>query len=277
MNKQKIFFITQEEPFFIPKLMRASIKSLSEEFEVVGASILKPHRRHKSMKNWVKERSQIYTWYELIIVGIIFFYCKTHEKFISRLFKRSFYSVKGAFQKAEVQIIEAPDVNAASYVEKLKGMDIDILISVSAPQIFKKDLLDVPKKHCLNAHGTLLPRHRGVFGSFWVLYCQDKEAGITVHTMEEKLDAGEIVWQQAFDVENNDTQYSLAFKTKKMMSKGLIETCRNIGEDKLKSIKPYYEMSYRRAPEKEDGDKFHLLGKRVIKFRDIKYALKKHY
>ena len=27
-------------------------------------------------------------------------------------------------------------------------------------------LLKLPKKACLNAHGTLLPRHRGVFGSW---------------------------------------------------------------------------------------------------------------
>ena len=41
--------------------------------------------------------------------------------------------------------------------------------------------------------------------------------------MELKLDAGEIMWQDLFMVDKNDTQFSIAYKTKKQMALSIAE------------------------------------------------------
>jgi len=79
-------------------------------------------------------------------------------------------------------------------------MQPDVIVSVSCPQIFKLDLIDIPKKACLNVHGALLRNYRGMMPSFWMLANGEKEAGVSVHFIEERLDAGDVCGQTRFEI-----------------------------------------------------------------------------
>ncbi len=271
MSKLRVFIISQEEPFYLPKVIRHVLEQQGNQYEVIGATRLKPHRKNKTMKDWLQERTKIYTWWELFIAFKLFAWCK----FLTIL-GASTYSVKKTYAKYSIQEIATNDINSSEYLEQLQAQKIDVILSVSPPQLFETGLLQMPK-YCLNAHGTLLPRHRGVFGSWWTLFENDKEAGTTIHTMEEKLDAGEVVWQQSFPVVANDTQYSIAYKTKRIMAFGLVETLRNIAKNQLPVITSEYGSSYHRAPTREQGKAFHKKGLRVITLANIKHVLARRF
>lgn len=273
MKKLNVFIISQEEPFYIPKVIRFLAEHQSESYRIVGASRLKPHRKNKTMRDWLKERTQIYSYWELLITTFYFVYCKLLFKFISKFGIYNPYSVKAIYRKWSIAEIETEDLNSKEYLKQLKNLDIDIVLSISPPQLFGKELINLPNLVCLNAHGTLLPRHRGVFGSWWMLYEGDKEVGTTIHTMEERLDAGEIVWQKEIATPQNATQYSIAYHTKKIMAEGLVTTLGKYASNTIKSIPTSYKESYHRAPSKEQGNDFHNKGKRVVTFRDYKYVL----
>ena len=223
-----VFLLTQDEPFFVPKVIRHILSAQGKEFNVIGATCLKPHRKNKSMKDWFDERVQIYRPYELLLVGAIYVYCKFFYPIFSLFSGKHFYSVKDSLKEFEVKTIDTNDVNDTEYIKNLQKLDIDVVLSVSPPQLFKEGLVGVPKKCSLNAHGTLLPRHRGVFGSWWTLYSGDNEGGATIHTMELKLDAGENVYQESFPLESGDTQYSIAFKTKGLLAKGSVAVLKKL-------------------------------------------------
>src|SRR5690625_1844932 len=95
--------------------------------------------------------------------------------------------------------------------------------------------------------------------------------------MEERLDAGNIVWQKSFTLQKSDTQYSIAYATKRDMTSGLKEVLKAIGNNKLATIEPQYETTYNRAPDKEMGKKFHKNGHRVIKLKELKYIFSSSY
>ncbi|MDG1477120.1 MAG: formyltransferase family protein, partial [Vicingaceae bacterium] len=187
------------------------------------------------------------------------------------------FSVKHIYAKHSVNEITTTDINSSAYLSKLKALDIDVVLSISPPQLFGKELLNLPNKVCLNAHGTLLPRHRGVFGSWWMLFEGDKEIGTTIHTMVEKLDAGEIVWQKEIPIPENATQYAIAYHTKKIMSAGLVETLDKLNVQSLDAIKSPYQESYHRAPSKDQGEIFHKRGLRVVTFKNAKLTLSKSF
>jgi len=273
MEKLRVFVITQEEPFYLPKMIRHLIDCQNDTYEVVGATRLKPHRKNKSMKHWLQERTRIYTWWELSLAGALFVWTKLIRRWWSKLSGSTPYSVRNAYQRAGIVEIDTVDLNAPDYVAQVKALQPHIILSISPPQLFKEELLAAASRYCLNAHGTLLPRHRGVFGSWWTIYEQDQEAGGTIHTMELKLDAGEILWQEAFPVEKDDTQYSIARKTKGAMSAALPKLMRAIahGEEQAKPVQ--YSSSYHRAPTRELGKAFHQAGHRVITLRDVRYVL----
>lgn len=53
----------------------------------------------------------------------------------------------------------------------------------------------------LNVHNSLLPRHRGVAPIEWALRNGDEFVGVTVHSIKEGIDSGEIWGQVRFDAE----------------------------------------------------------------------------
>ena len=277
MKKLKIFIISQEEPFYIPKVIRYLSEHQNEHFEIVGATRLQPHRKNKTMKDWLLERTQIYTYWELVITTCFFVYCKVWYKLLSKMGVDNPYSVRSVYDRFKIKEVVTNDINSASYIAHLKALDIDIILSISPPQLFGKELLNLPKLACLNAHGTLLPRHRGVFGSWWMLYQGDEEIGTTIHTMVEKLDAGEVVWQKEIAMPKNATQYAIAFHTKKIMAAGLVDVIEDYKNDKVKTFQSPYKESYHRAPTKEQGKDFHKKGLRVVTFANAKMTLAKSF
>lgn len=272
MDKIKIFIISQEEPFYVPKVIRHVVENQGSSYQIVGATILKPYRKNKTFKDWLFERTQIYTWWELFITVTLFGLCK-FRNILAKVIGSTPYSVDNVYRRKGVQQIHTADINDPNYVSKLRTASIDVILSVSPPQLFKEELLTVAQRYCLNAHGTLLPRHRGVFGSWWTIFKDDKEAGTTIHTMEVRLDAGEILWQESVPVEKGDTQYSIAYKTKSIMAKGLVEVLEKIAKNCEGPIKPTYDESYHRAPTKQQGKEFHAKGKRVISITNFSHVL----
>jgi phosphoribosylglycinamide formyltransferase-1 len=85
-------------------------------------------------------------------------------------------------------------------------------------------LLKVPKKmvqmylgKIINIHPALLPRFggKGMYGKYVhkaVIKDKEKESGITIHFVNNKYDAGEIVFQTKCSVEENDCATTLAEK-----------------------------------------------------------------
>lgn len=277
MSKLRAFIISQEEPFYIPKVIRYLVENQNDNFEIVGATRLQPHRKNKTMKDWLLERTQIYTYWELFITTCFFVYCKIGYKFLSKIGVYNPFSVKTIYQKNGVKEFITQDINSKTYLDELRNLNIDIILSISPPQLFEKELLETPKVACLNAHGTLLPRHRGVFGSWWMLFEGDKEIGTTIHTMVDKLDAGEVVWQKEIPMPHKATQYSIAYHTKKIMAEGLVEILNQYAKSEVKIQLSPYQESYHRAPSKEQGKVFHKKGLRVVTFNNVKLTLSKSF
>jgi Formyl transferase len=78
--------------------------------------------------------------------------------------KLSRRSVSAVCELHRIPCEDIVDVNAEEFLGKLAALRPDLVVSVSCPQIFKRDLIELPAKGCLNIHGALLPDYRGVRG-----------------------------------------------------------------------------------------------------------------
>lgn len=65
------------------------------------------------------------------------------------------------------------------------------------------ELLSIPRLGALNAHPSLLPKGRGPDPLFWLLREGATQTGVTIHLMDEELDTGPILTQQAFTLDEN--------------------------------------------------------------------------
>ena len=92
------------------------------------------------------------------------------------------------------------DVNAPEFLDELRGLGCDVVVSVSCPQIFQRELIELPERGCLNIHGAILPAYRGVMPSFWMLANGERQAGVTIFFVNEDIDAGDVCGQRIFEI-----------------------------------------------------------------------------
>lgn len=77
----------------------------------------------------------------------------------------------------------------------------DLIVVASFPKIIPVEILATARLGALNMHMSLLPRHRGPDPLFWTYWNDDHDAGATIHWMNERIDAGDIVAQHTMPLE----------------------------------------------------------------------------
>jgi methionyl-tRNA formyltransferase len=85
----------------------------------------------------------------------------------------------------------------------------DAICVACFPWRVPRAILNLPRIGCLNLHPSLLPESRGPDPLFWTFRRGDGQTGVTVHLMDERLDAGPILAQQALLVADGATETEL--------------------------------------------------------------------
>ncbi|QIW62298.1 methionyl-tRNA formyltransferase [Mycoplasmopsis gallinacea] len=93
--------------------------------------------------------------------------------------------------------------------DELAKLDFDVFLSCAFGQFVPDKVLKLAKKAALNVHGSLLPKYRGAAPIQYSLLNGDKQTGITIIYMVNKMDAGDILFKKAIDIEDTDTSDSL--------------------------------------------------------------------
>lgn len=92
--------------------------------------------------------------------------------------------------QAGLEIYEPASINAPEAIERLAGLEADLMFVCDYGQILSKASLSTTRLGGINLHGSLLPRHRGAAPVQWTLLSGDEQAGVTVIHMTPGLDAG---------------------------------------------------------------------------------------
>jgi methionyl-tRNA formyltransferase len=133
---------------------------------------------------------------------------------------------------------------------------------VACPQIFRRELLELPRLGCINVHSALLPHYRGVLPTFWVLANNEPETGVTVHRMAADIDGGEILVQRRVPIEPEETLHSLMRRCKAVAADAVLEAVDRFRTDRVEALpNPADEGSYYSFPGRADVLRFRALGR----------------
>jgi methionyl-tRNA formyltransferase len=86
-------------------------------------------------------------------------------------------------------------LNAAPTLARLAAYRPDVILVACFPYVFPPALLQIPRLGCLNLHPSLLPAYRGPAPLFWQFRQGERQTGVTLHVVDERLDAGDILLQ----------------------------------------------------------------------------------
>ena len=101
------------------------------------------------------------------------------------------------------------DVNAPGLLRRIEALQPDLILCGGWPQRFGAALLGAAPLGCVNAHPSLLPRHRGPNPCAWVLLNGEPVSGLTFHRMTGSMDAGDVLAQVEVPVLAQDDAGSL--------------------------------------------------------------------
>lgn len=134
-----------------------------------------------------------------------------------------FESVAEIARLHRLPLFTPPSPNLPAIVETLRALAPDVILSVWYRRLLGPDLLALPRVAALNLHGSLLPAYRGRAPVNWVLVNGERRTGVTLHHMTAEADAGDIVAQQAIDIEADDTALTLYRRMVKVGVEFLLE------------------------------------------------------
>jgi len=120
--------------------------------------------------------------------------------------------------------------------------------------ILPRAILTAPRLGCLNVHASLLPRWRGAAPIQRALLVGDSETGITIMQMEEGLDTGPILLQQAVPITPGTTAADLSGELAALGARLIVAALDGVARDTLAARpQPQEGVTYAHKIRREDG------------------------
>lgn len=117
--------------------------------------------------------------------------------------------IKVCAAETGIPVLQPEKMRDAAAVQALRELQPDVVVVMAYGQILSQEVLDVPALACINAHASLLPRHRGAACIQAAIEAGDDETGITVMHVVKKLDAGDIICRSVIPLKGRETAESL--------------------------------------------------------------------
>lgn len=95
------------------------------------------------------------------------------------------------------------------FLNQLRALAPDLIITAAYGQILTQAFLDIPSRGTINIHPSLLPIYRGATPVQASLLNGDEETGVSILFTVKKMDAGNIIVQEKYEIKKDDTTGSL--------------------------------------------------------------------
>ncbi len=162
--------------------------------------------------------------------------------------------VKIAAAELGLAIIQPARLRAVEAMDQLRVWSPDLIVVAAFGQILRPDVLALPGHGCVNVHASLLPRWRGAAPIQAAILAGDAETGITIMQMDQGVDTGGILAQEAIALGEQDTGGKMFEKLAGLGADLLIKTLPHYLSGELKpQAQDESKATYAPMLKKEDG------------------------
>jgi methionyl-tRNA formyltransferase len=163
--------------------------------------------------------------------------------------------VKLLAQRAQIPLLQPLKMKDPEFLHALAEWKPDMIAVAAFGRILPAAILTLPSLGCINVHGSLLPKYRGAAPIQWAIINGETETGITTMLMDEGMDTGAILLQEAISIAANETSGTLAPRLAELGGKLLVETITQLKAGTLVP-RPQDTSQATLAPllKKEDGE-----------------------
>ena len=177
------------------------------------------------------------------------------DKEVGRKKEIKFSPVKKYAIENNIKIFQ-PEKIRTDYKDIL-DLNPDIIITCAYGQIIPKEILDYPKYGCVNIHASLLPKLRGGAPIHKAIINGYDKTGVTIMYMDEKMDSGDIIYQEEIPILDTDDAGTLFDKLSILGSNMIIKVLPSIIDgtnDRIKQNEEEVTYAYNITREEEHID-----------------------
>ncbi|MGB8330564.1 MAG: methionyl-tRNA formyltransferase [Polyangiales bacterium] len=125
-------------------------------------------------------------------------------------------AVKKRAQELRLDVWQPTKVRTPAFAQELRSLHAELAVVVAYGRILPRDVLEAPRRGCLNVHASLLPRWRGAAPIQWAIVHGDTTTGVTLMQMDEGMDTGPILATTSTPIGRDEDAAALAERLSKM-------------------------------------------------------------
>jgi len=162
------------------------------------------------------------------IVGVI----TAPDKPAGRGMKVTESAVKKYAVRHHLKVLQPEKLKNIEFLDELRSLNADLQIVV-AFRMLPESVWNMPPLGTINLHGSLLPQYRGAAPINWAVINGEKETGVTTFKLKHEIDTGNILMQESFPIDENETAGDVHDKMKEIGARVLVETVKGISDGTL--------------------------------------------
>ena len=257
----KIALLTADEPLYLPAFFDRFLERRA--VDVVGIFPCEPVYQKQSKFTMFRRYLKAFgLWNTLHLAGQVAA-AKARDRLGTGRKQRRFGSVRAVAEAHGVRVDYPGDINAPQFLDRLRALGTEVILSVSCPQVFKEGLIALPPKGCLNLHGSDLPKYRGIAPSFWMMAKGETQAAVTLFYVNAGIDTGAVAGKRYFPVLPEDTLHSFIVRAKREACDLALETLDRIEAGTVEATPLEGKGSYFGFPTREGYREFRKRGRRL--------------
>ena len=128
-------------------------------------------------------------------------------------------------------------------IEKIKNLQPDLVLVFSYGHILPQEMLDIPKRGCLNLHASLLPKWRGPSPVQYSLLNNEKETGFSIMVMNKKIDEGKILYKEALRIDESDNTITLLKKITNLACEKILQVINEYVKGSIQGIEQNHKIA----------------------------------
>lgn len=263
MKELRVAFITQSDPFYVREFFDEFFRAYDWHGDV-KAVVIAPAMGKKTFAALLRQMYQFYGPWIFFWTGIRYVLYRLASNLPDWVCGGRTFSIEQVCRHHGIRVLHANNVNAPDFLAQLARLELDLIVSVAAPQIFANALISLPRLGCINIHNSKLPKYRGMLPNFWQMFHGERSAGTSIHRINAGIDDGDILLQAETPINPRETLDALIRRTKVHGARMMVDMLRQFKNGEVRVLPNCREeATYFTFPTRADVAEFRRRGYRL--------------
>jgi methionyl-tRNA formyltransferase len=130
-------------------------------------------------------------------------------------------------------VLQPEKLKNPEFLTQLRSLNADLQVVV-AFRMLPEVVWNMPPMGTINVHGSLLPQYRGAAPINWAVINGEKETGVTTFKLKHEIDTGDILLQESFPINEDETAGEIHDRMKVIGAHLLVKTVQQLAAGTLK-------------------------------------------